>query len=643
MSQEPSGGLARFVVAEREGKDPIEMHRRVAVAVHADADLGSTLEAVARHANELLGTNRCSVFLRDDDRLTGCFRGYAAHALAGRDEVPRMVCGGDADRMTSEIVATGRPVFVRDAIHDGRPVRSTMLRLNVRDILGVPMMIGDDVIGLLFVDQAGHSVAFTEDQQRLAAVYANLCAITVSQVQRVAGLETTVGTLKRNVIALRRNAAIDQRFAELEEIGASPRQIVQLLGALTGLPCGLYTNDYESIATHYPAGLAPKGTFPLAVRAASDPTVALELESLSPGSSGIIGPHLHCDLPFRSIVAPITAGGNAWGHLALIEQGRRFTISDRNAVERAAHTLKVELRGRSRGPAALAGSLGAGLPSAEVDSATLNRELASHGLQDDVPRLVCMFHRRDGEPWTDADPQRLEAIFDRRYGAVQTIAVPDGKLGVVLVVEQNDNDGETFVARTRLAVEETLREYASLALVGVVSSAAPRIEDLARAYTECRQLMRCMVELCPEGTPPLTANDLGVGRLLLGTSDGAAMNRFVRSALGPLLTDDPKDRALLTTLHVFLESSRSPRLAGRMIDVHENTVRYRLAKAFEVTGLNVSADLNDQLTVQVALLILRLQGRLPGVDVFGRLTPATDAECTSMASVGADDSASQLA
>jgi len=54
MSQEPSGELRRFAVAGREVKDPIEMHRRVAEAVHADADLGSTLEAVARYANELL-------------------------------------------------------------------------------------------------------------------------------------------------------------------------------------------------------------------------------------------------------------------------------------------------------------------------------------------------------------------------------------------------------------------------------------------------------------------------------------------------------------------------------------------------------------------------------------------------------------
>jgi sugar diacid utilization regulator len=131
--------------------------------------------------------------------------------------------------------------------------------------------------------------------------------------------------------------------------------------------------------------------------------------------------------------------------------------------------------------------------------------------------------------------------------------------------------------------------------------------------------MQCALELCPPGSPPLAASDLGVGRLLLGTSDAFAMDRFVNTALGALLADDERHRELLTTLHVFLESGRSPRNAGRQLYVHENTVRYRLAKVCELTGLDVSADLNDQLTAQVALLILRLKGQLPGIDFFGRL------------------------
>ena len=45
--------------------------------------------------------------------------------------------------------------------------------------------------------------------------------------------------------------------------------------------------------------------------------------------------------------------------------------------------------------------------------------------------------------------------------------------------------------------------------------------------------------------------------------------------------------------------------------MHENTIRYRLGRVLELTGLDVATDSAAQLTVQVALLILKIQGRLP--------------------------------
>jgi len=53
--------------------------------------------------------------------------------------------------------------------------------------------------------------------------------------------------------------------------------------------------------------------------------------------------------------------------------------------------------------------------------------------------------------------------------------------------------------------------------------------------------------------------------------------------------------------------------------VHENTIRYRLARIEHVTGLGVSACSDDQLSAQLALLVLRLQGVLP----IAPLGPAT--------------------
>jgi DNA-binding PucR family transcriptional regulator len=46
------------------------------------------------------------------------------------------------------------------------------------------------------------------------------------------------------------------------------------------------------------------------------------------------------------------------------------------------------------------------------------------------------------------------------------------------------------------------------------------------------------------------------------------------------------------------------------LDVHENTIRYRLARIEQLTGHPVRTDSDVQLSMQLALLILHTRGRL---------------------------------
>jgi DNA-binding PucR family transcriptional regulator len=72
-------------------------------------------------------------------------------------------------------------------------------------------------------------------------------------------------------------------------------------------------------------------------------------------------------------------------------------------------------------------------------------------------------------------------------------------------------------------------------------------------------------------------------------------------------SDDAALADVLATLEVFFENSRSVRRAARCLGVHENTIRYRLARIKELTGLAIGSDANDELTAHLALLILRMQ------------------------------------
>ena len=52
------------------------------------------------------------------------------------------------------------------------------------------------------------------------------------------------------------------------------------------------------------------------------------------------------------------------------------------------------------------------------------------------------------------------------------------------------------------------------------------------------------------------------------------------------------------------------RRSAALLGVHENTIRYRLARVAEITGLNLAANPDHQLSGQLAVLILRLQGQI---------------------------------
>jgi DNA-binding PucR family transcriptional regulator len=75
---------------------------------------------------------------------------------------------------------------------------------------------------------------------------------------------------------------------------------------------------------------------------------------------------------------------------------------------------------------------------------------------------------------------------------------------------------------------------------------------------------------------------------------------------------------------MFFATSRSVRRSAELLAVHENTIRYRLGRIHEVTHLDVAADADDQLTLQLALLILRLVGRIGDEELLGAQAAAAD-------------------
>ncbi len=130
----------------------------------------------------------------------------------------------------------------------------------------------------------------------------------------------------------------------------------------------------------------------------------------------------------------------------------------------------------------------------------------------------------------------------------------------------------------------------------------PVVDDLLSAGRSARSALAGLraAVAWPEAPRPVSSDDLLPERALAG--DGHARRQLVTSAYTPLAE---AGSGLLETLAAYLDTSGSIEATGRRLFVHPNTVRYRLRRIAEVTGLSPT-DARDAYTLRLALTLGRL-------------------------------------
>jgi sugar diacid utilization regulator len=130
----------------------------------------------------------------------------------------------------------------------------------------------------------------------------------------------------------------------------------------------------------------------------------------------------------------------------------------------------------------------------------------------------------------------------------------------------------------------------------------PVVPDLGRASISARAAAAGLRAApgWPEAPRPVTADDLLPERALSG--DGHARRQLVREVYLPLAA---AGSPTLDTVSEFFDHGGSVEGTARALFVHANTVRYRLRRAADVTGLTPT-DPRDAYTYRVALTLGRL-------------------------------------
>jgi GAF domain-containing protein/sugar diacid utilization regulator len=592
------------------------MHRAtmsVAKAAAGAERVEQVLAEVVRESAGLIGVERCGVYMRDERE--DIFRALTSFQGGGFDEdVSRWRAGVPADGLTSEAVRTREPVIVANARQDSRMIKAAVRRWDIRSIMAVPMVFDGEVMGLLLMDDVARAREFSDREADLARQFADLCAANVSQARERISLRAELDASRRHLAAERRAAAAGRSLSELIGRGRGVGELLEGLAEILAKPCALYRND----GRRGEVGLPPGGDAS-AVPATLGPDFAA-LAAASPGARAdaaredaiVVGPLPAAKLPRRTLVVPLTLGPERWGHLAVVEDGPRLGAVDL-AVARRAATI-IALKGRldstaEEGSWDSRSLLAMDLMRGTADAGDLQRRAGRHGLALDSRRVVLAIGARDGVA-PPPDPRRVAAALREALPELEADVATLGDSAAALVEVPRGSDPELFVGEHR-AVLEAVTERLGTELVAGLSSAHRWGDGYRTARVEALRVLACLRRFSPPGGPVLlTAAELGGGGLLLAGTAGDDIVNFAEETVGKLL-GDAGTADLVTTLSAFFTNSCSIRGTATALGVHENTVRYRLGRVEEATGLPVSREPDAQLSAHLGLVVMQLQGRLP--------------------------------
>ncbi len=551
-------------------------------------DLDMVLSAIARRARQLLGADMTYLSLNDATEGASYMK-VTDGALTPEFRQLRLPLGTG---LLGLVAQTGEPYFTEDYQADQRFVHrdyidSAVDGEGIRAILGVPLVVGGELIGALL---AVHRTVrpFPPGEVTLLTSFAAHAAVALENARlfdearaAVARADEANRQLQARSESVERAAVAHDRLTDVLVRGGGVAEIAAVLGDL--LDAQVTVLDGEG----RPLSVAPSAaTETHAVASARAGAVA---RARRDGRSVGLGP--------GEYVAVAAAGDEHLGTL-LVRAGN-LDGSGRRTLERAAIVVALVLlfaRTEAEAEERVRGELLTDLVSGRaVDEDLLRARARRQGADLDRPGClaVALLPAQDGAA-LHAAARVAARLAQERHGLS---AVVEGQVVLLAADTQALEVGREL--RRRLGGE------GGAATVGVAPTAAGR-GGVASAHAEARQCARTLRALGRDGDVSDAAG-LGVAHLVLGTSGPDELDGFLDRVLGPVLAHGAdRGAVLVATLSAWFATGGSLKGAGARLHVHPNTVTQRLDR---VSGL-LGPDWRDparSLDLQLALRLHQLR------------------------------------
>jgi GAF domain-containing protein len=563
--------------------------------VSSSLEMLPMLQGVVDLATEATGCHACFIYLLEDGQLT-----IRAASPVYADAVARVSFAVE-EGLTGWVARHRTPEFIRERAMDDPRMKFVPLLDEERfqSMVAVPILArAGDTIGVIVLHtQAPHE--FTEDAVKLLVHIASLVSGAIENAQ-------LYDRERRRVDALTDLSGLAQDVAAaggVDELGpAVANGTRRLLGASV---CQLYRLDSDG------DGLQLLASSPEALGAPATMSVpALLLAALEGRGTRPAARSLWPDLDVADLlVTPMSAGGERVGLLcAGSSPGTAFGEEDTEIVRAIAHLTAVAIKRAELIEGLTNANIVKDMFEALAAGATAFAAAKAAEVRCDMtsPYLLVLAEPAAGrEPGSGEWRESAEAV---RHG------LPE--LAGTAAIEAGPGPVRALLAlgpRRAGRVEEVVRACRELGLQNGAAIGVSELRDTpaqaSRAYREARDAATIGRALLGEGGA-IGYSQLGAYRYLVHIAPEDAPHDRMRAAVDHLIAYDRKRRtALLDTLERYLAERRSVIESARALYIHPNTLRQRLARIEELTGLALDQD--DLLSLELAIKLARLHGR-PG-------------------------------
>ncbi|MFC9836435.1 helix-turn-helix domain-containing protein [Rhodococcus sp. NPDC127530] len=590
--------------------DEAAVMRTVAHQILSAQDLDQVLLNITTQTLRMSESDICGVFLREGEELR--MRSCAGHRVIDTARL-RMKKGQGVAGLVFE---TGKVAKIDSYLQDATISKDFMSLAEqeaTRSALAVPLVVHGDLIGVLEVWRRRYSSFTDRDVRRLVAL-ADLATIAIENGRLYDAQRATVDELDNTRISLERQLRLLNRSSTLQhsliEIvlanSAVTSSVARTVGTELGCDVAIISDTGEIEATFPRAFDAADLLDDVAGRNGALPQRAIKLVARDG----------------RTIWAhPVIAAENQYGAVCLIGGNEDAEIMEVACGQAAMVCSLTQLQQRAAS-AARAEALDQLLW--DLMEGTTEQRSAARSRTHQMGVRLKGFHRvvygvlenadtiaaQEGWTTSSADALRRNVLNGVRGCTTSAPLTLTSVRGNWIVALAPIKDRE----RARALLDElnkvTTQCHPDLRITWGVSSARSDPADYPAAFGEAKTAHAASRRL---GTVSLY-DELGIVRLLLGSSDNPDLQGFIKEVTEPLLQyDQQSDGSLLKTLRTFFDANCSQKDAAERLFVHPKTLAYRLELIRKLTNLDLSQH-SDRMRADLALRLLQVTEAVSDLD-----------------------------